>query len=189
MSDSQPLSRQVSSRARGSAVHSAVQDSTPEALIRRLTSSTQPKSLVVSRQVSATQVPFVKTSSTPNAAASASKKRSKDTKRRQKRTAANFGKRRSWKRFVRGVWQATKEFNPDKYGKFRLHRKTYAVMDSYINDIIESLTQEAVNLARREKRKTLMAKDFEAATNLVLPPDLAKYAKSEGRAYLTRLLS
>ena len=61
-------------------------------------------------------------------------------------------------------------------------------MNVIINAIGENLSEKAVFLATKAKRKTISTKDIQSAVRLVLPDYLSKYAVSEGTKAVTKYL-
>jgi histone H2B len=54
------------------------------------------------------------------------------------------------------------------------------VLNSFVEDMFQKLQSEAVNIAKINNTKTLSAREIQTAARLLLPPELAKHAMSEG---------
>jgi histone H2B len=55
-----------------------------------------------------------------------------------------------------------------------------SIMNSFTNDILERITEEAGKLATYNKKATLSSRDILVSVLLLLPGELAKHAISEG---------
>lgn len=62
-------------------------------------------------------------------------------------------------------------------------------MNSFINDTFDRLAEEAIRLARYNKKSTLTSREIQTATRLLLPGELAKHAVSEGTKAVTKYTS
>ncbi|XP_041072747.1 late histone H2B.L4-like [Carcharodon carcharias] len=60
------------------------------------------------------------------------------------------------------------------------------VMSSFIVDIFECITSEALHLIHCDKRHTISAREVQSAVYLMLPGELAKHAVSEGTKAVTK---
>ena len=58
--------------------------------------------------------------------------------------------------------------------------KGMAVVNSFCTDIFERVAEEAANLVRLNKTKTLGSREIQTAVRLVLPAELAKHSMAEG---------
>ena len=54
------------------------------------------------------------------------------------------------------------------------------VLTSFVEDMFQKLQTEAVNIAKINNVKTLSAREIQTSARLLLPPELAKHAMSEG---------
>lgn len=68
----------------------------------------------------------------------------------------------------------------------RITRQAKEVVLSIVTDFENRLAQQASDLARRDKRATVQARDVAAATQTNLPAELAKHAVSEGTKAATK---
>jgi len=59
-------------------------------------------------------------------------------------------------------------------------------MNSFVNDTFDRLANEAVRLARYNKKSTLTSREVQTAVRLLLPGELAKHAVSEGTKAVVR---
>jgi len=58
--------------------------------------------------------------------------------------------------------------------------KSMSIMNSFVNDIFARIATEASKLASNNKRSTMITRDIQFATKLVLDGDLSRQAVSEG---------
>lgn len=61
-----------------------------------------------------------------------------------------------------------------------LTKRSMQVMCSFVEDMFNRLQSEAVNIAKINKVRTLTAREIQTSARLLLPPELAKHAMSEG---------
>jgi histone H2B len=61
-----------------------------------------------------------------------------------------------------------------------LTKRSMQVMCSFVEDMFNRLQGEAVNIAKINKVRTLTAREIQTSARLLLPPELAKHAMSEG---------
>jgi histone H2B len=54
------------------------------------------------------------------------------------------------------------------------------IMNSFINDTFDRLSQESSKLVRYNRKRTLSSREIQSAVKLLLPGELAKHAISEG---------
>ncbi|CAA7017702.1 unnamed protein product [Microthlaspi erraticum] len=80
------------------------------------------------------------------------------------------------------IFKVLKQDNPD----IGIPGKAMGIMNSFINDIFEKLTQESSKLARYNKKPTITSREIQTAVRLVLPDELAKHAGSEGTKAVTK---
>ena len=62
--------------------------------------------------------------------------------------------------------------------------KAMGIMNSFVDDIFERITSEAVRLALQNKKSTISHREIETAVRLLLSGELAKHAVNEGRESL-----
>lgn len=74
-------------------------------------------------------------------------------------------------------------------GPFKLSAETTGILDDMMADIFLRIVQNAVDLMKRNKRKTLSPRDIEYAVKLAFPPCLAVYANREAQKALRKLSS
>ncbi len=70
-----------------------------------------------------------------------------------------------------------------------ISKKAMSIMNSFINDTFDRLAEEAIRLARYNKKSTLTSREIQTATRLLLPGELAKHAVSEGTKAVTKYTS
>ena len=61
-----------------------------------------------------------------------------------------------------------------------------SIMNSFVNDTFDRLAEEAIRLARYNKKSTLTSREVQTAVRLLLPGELAKHAVSEGTKAVTK---
>ena len=66
------------------------------------------------------------------------------------------------------------------YSAITLSKRTMDVLTSFVEDMFQKLQTEAVNIAKINNVKTLSAREIQTSARLLLPPELAKHAMSEG---------
>ena len=66
------------------------------------------------------------------------------------------------------------------YKTHTLSRRAMSVITSFVEDMFSKIQQEAVNVAKLNKVRTLTAREIQTSARLLLPPELAKHAMSEG---------
>lgn len=91
------------------------------------------------------------------------------TRRRRRQFIAN----RNFRRYVRLL---LKRIHPGQ----KLSKNAMNVMNNFMNDMLDRITQCASQLTVYAKRKTLRPIDIQAACKLVLPPNLRSHAHFEG---------
>lgn len=67
-----------------------------------------------------------------------------------------------------------------------ISKKAMSIMNSFVGDVFDQITQEATNLVRKNKKPTMSTRDIQTAVRLVFPGDLAKHAVSEGTKAVTK---
>ena len=70
-----------------------------------------------------------------------------------------------------------------------ISKKSMAIMNSFINDILERIALEASKLVRYNKKHTLSAREVQSADKLLLPGELAKHAIIEGAKAVNKIAS
>jgi histone H2B len=66
------------------------------------------------------------------------------------------------------------------YNQITLSKSTMGVLTSFVEDMFQKLLSEAVHIAKINNTKTLSAREIQTSARLLLPPELAKHAMSEG---------
>ncbi|CCW62445.1 unnamed protein product [Phytomonas sp. EM1] len=61
-----------------------------------------------------------------------------------------------------------------------LSKTSVRVLSSFIEDMFNKIQSEAVFVAKINKVKTLTAREIQTSARLLLPPEIAKHAMSEG---------
>lgn len=70
-----------------------------------------------------------------------------------------------------------------------ISNKAMMIMNSFINDLFERISEEAGKLARMNKKNTLSSREIQTAIRVLLPGELAKHAVSEGTKAVTKFSS
>lgn len=113
----------------------------------------------------------------------------KGTKKAVKKAApADQKKKRRQKRkesFSIYVYKVLKQVHPDT----GISSKAMSIMNSFVNDIFERISQESSKLSTYNKRTTISSREIQTAVRLLLPGELAKHAVSEGTKAVTKYTS
>ncbi|KAI9560767.1 hypothetical protein GHT06_011719 [Daphnia sinensis] len=88
-------------------------------------------------------------------------------------------------RFSNYVFKVLKQVHP----QLSMTNKAMKVMDDFMHDIYSRLVSEAAGLVKLTKRSTLSASEFQTATRLILPGELAKHAISEASKAVANFLT
>ena len=80
------------------------------------------------------------------------------------------------------IYKVLKQVHPD----VGISKRAMAIMNSFVNDIFERLSDEAINLARYNNKATLTGAEIQTAVRLLLPGELAKHAMSEGSKSISK---
>ena len=108
--------------------------------------------------------------------------RGRPTKGEKGRSLGPNGKprRKSWREsrgnFKIFIFKVLKQVHPD----IGISTKSMSIMESFMMDIFEKIAAEASKLARLNKQSTILSRDIQTATKLLLPGELCKHAVSEG---------
>jgi len=62
--------------------------------------------------------------------------------------------------------------------------KGMSIMNSFVSDIFERISEEASHLSKVNRRRTISSREIESAVKLIMGGELAKHATSEGRKAL-----
>ncbi|XP_078405865.1 histone H2B type 1-L-like [Cetorhinus maximus] len=68
----------------------------------------------------------------------------------------------------------------------RISSKAMSVTSSFVVDIFECISSEALRLIHYNKRHTISAREIQSAVRLMLPGELAKHTVSKGTKVLTK---
>ena len=83
------------------------------------------------------------------------------------------------------VYQVLKQVHPDA----GISSKAMGIMNSFVNDIFESIAGEASRLAHYNKCSTITSREIQTTVSLLLPGELAKHAVSKGTKAVTKYTS
>eukprot|EP00917_Polyrhabdina_sp_WS-2016_P033277 GHVP01071154.1.p1 GENE.GHVP01071154.1~~GHVP01071154.1.p1 ORF type:complete len:125 (+),score=18.60 GHVP01071154.1:49-423(+) len=98
-----------------------------------------------------------------------------------KKTAGKLpiGERRRKKKrtesFALYIYKVLKQVHPET----GISRKSMSIMNSFINDIFDRMSTEAVRLIMYNKKRTLSSREVQTSVRLMLPGELSKHALSE----------
>nr|XP_040139705.1 late histone H2B.L4-like [Ictidomys tridecemlineatus]XP_040144751.1 late histone H2B.L4-like [Ictidomys tridecemlineatus] len=67
-----------------------------------------------------------------------------------------------------------------------LSRSTVSVLDSFVKDMFQRITNEAGSLAGQNHRSTITSRDIQVAVGLLLPGEIFKHAVYEATRALSR---
>lgn len=85
-------------------------------------------------------------------------------------------KRKRKESFSVHIYKVLKQVHPDT----GISAKAMSIMNSFVNDIFDRLSQEAIRLTKYNKRATITSREIQTAVRLILPGELSKHAVSEG---------
>ena len=83
------------------------------------------------------------------------------------------------------MYKVLKQVHPDT----SISSKAIGIMNSFINDIFEHITGEALRLAHYNKRSTITSREIQTAVRLLLPGELVKHTASKGTKAVTKYTS
>nr|AFY23218.1 histone H2B [Hematodinium sp. SG-2012] len=81
------------------------------------------------------------------------------------------------------ILKVLKTVHPNSGGdnsRCNLSSKSMGILDCLAHDLYDRLSEEAIRLTRRQKKRTLTSLEMQTATRLVLPGELAKHAMGDG---------
>ncbi|XP_057372784.1 uncharacterized protein LOC130693620 isoform X2 [Daphnia carinata] len=104
---------------------------------------------------------------------------------RQTRESTRRKKSFQTARFSNYVFKVLKQVHP----QLSMTNKAMKVMDDFMHDIYSRLVAEAAGLVKLTRRSTLSASEFQTATRLILPGELAKHAISEASKAVANFLT
>ena len=107
---------------------------------------------------------------------------SKSAKGTKSKGDFNHRKRRRLETYSSYIYRVLKQVHPD----VGISKRAMAIMNSFVNDIFERLSDEAINLARYNIKATLTGAEIQTAVRLLLPGELAKHAMSEGSKSISK---
>eukprot|EP01053_Blabericola_migrator_P012575 Blabericola_migrator_1__12574@NODE_79_length_15109_cov_120_738732_g71_i0_p10_GENE_NODE_79_length_15109_cov_120_738732_g71_i0NODE_79_length_15109_cov_120_738732_g71_i0_p10_ORF_typecomplete_len128_score28_87Histone/PF00125_24/1_8e23DUF1827/PF08860_10/0_016CDT1_C/PF16679_5/0_2TFIID_20kDa/PF03847_13/0_15_NODE_79_length_15109_cov_120_738732_g71_i01389814281 len=100
----------------------------------------------------------------------------KKTASKQPGNQLNRKKKRRAETFALYIYKVLKQVHP----KMGVSKKSMAIMNSFINDVLERLASEAIKLILYNKKRTLSSREIQTGVRLLLPGELARHAVSEG---------
>merc|ERR1711976_408934 len=80
------------------------------------------------------------------------------------------------------IYRVLKQVHPET----GISKRSMSIMNSFIYDIFEKISNEASKLVRYNKKHTLSSREVQPAVRLLLPGELAKHAVSEGTKAVTK---
>ena len=87
-----------------------------------------------------------------------------------------YHKKKNFESFALYIYKVLKSISSD----VGISKKGMNVIDSLVTDLFEQISLEASKLVRYQNKRTLSSNDIQTAVKLILPPDLADHAVSEG---------
>ncbi|KAG2745212.1 histone-fold-containing protein, partial [Suillus brevipes Sb2] len=79
------------------------------------------------------------------------------------------------------IYKVLKQVHPDT----GISNKAMAILNSFVNDILERIATEASKLAAYSKKSTISSREIRTSVCLILPRELAKHAISDGAVSVT----
>nr|XP_005899567.2 PREDICTED: histone H2B type 1-L [Bos mutus] len=79
------------------------------------------------------------------------------------------------------VYKVLKQVHPDT----SISSKAIGIMNSFINDIFQHITGEALRLVHYNKRSTVTSREIQTPVRLLLPGELVKHTVSKGTKAVT----
>lgn len=83
------------------------------------------------------------------------------------------------------IYKVLRQVHPDT----GISSKAMSIMNSFVNDIFERISNEASKLTNYNSRSTISSREIQTAVRLLLPGELAKHAVSEGTKAVTKYTS
>ena len=83
------------------------------------------------------------------------------------------------------IYKVLKQVHPE----IGVSKRAMQVLNCFVQDIFDRICTEAGNCTQYAKKKTLGAREIQAATSLVLPGELAKHAVSEGNKSVNKFMA
>ncbi|ELR53706.1 hypothetical protein M91_07522 [Bos mutus] len=83
------------------------------------------------------------------------------------------------------VYKVLKQVHPDT----SISSKAIGIMNSFINDIFQHITGEALRLVHYNKRSTVTSREIQTPVRLLLPGELVKHTVSKGTKAVTKYTS
>ena len=117
------------------------------------------------------------------AAAGPSQDATKDTV--AKRAPKRPGMKKAQETYSVYIYRVLKQVHPET----GISKRSMSIMNSFINDLFEKISNEAAKLVRYNKKQTLSSREIQTAVRLLLPGELAKHAVSEGTKAVTKYTS
>eukprot|EP01069_Polyplicarium_translucidae_P002214 Polyplicarium_translucidae@DN1956_c0_g1_i1.p2 len=74
------------------------------------------------------------------------------------------------------IYKVLRQIHPET----SISRKSMHIMNSFINDIFDQMSTEAVKLANIARKRTLSSREVQTAARLLLPGELSRHAVTEG---------
>lgn len=83
------------------------------------------------------------------------------------------------------IYKVLKQVHPDT----GISAKAMAIMNSFVGDILDKLSDEAARLSVYTRKSTITAREIQTVTRLMLPGELARHAVCEGTKAVTKYTS
>ncbi|KAK8601695.1 hypothetical protein V6N13_058620 [Hibiscus sabdariffa] len=109
-------------------------------------------------------------------------KEQKEPKKGKENGKRKRGKKRGeFEGYKTYVFRVLKQVHPG----MAISSKAMSVINSYMNDMFDKITNEATKLSMYTHTKTLSSREIQGAVRLVLPGELGKHAVAEGSKAVT----
>ncbi|CAN8001915.1 unnamed protein product [Ixodes hexagonus] len=93
--------------------------------------------------------------------------------------------RRRKESFNTYIFKVLKQVHPDT----GISARAMTIMNSFVNDILDKLSEEAARLAVYSKKSTITAREIQTVIRLMLPGELSRHAVSEGTKAVAKYTS
>merc|ERR550534_660575 len=80
------------------------------------------------------------------------------------------------------IYKVLKQVHPDT----GISKRAMSIMNSFIDDLFERLSDESNRLMRYSGKGTLTSREIQTSVRLILPGELSKHAVSEGAKAVTK---
>ncbi len=110
---------------------------------------------------------------------------SKSAKGTKKKGDVPHRKRRRAETYASYIYRVLKQIHRE----VGISKRAMSIMNSFVIDTFERLSDEAINLARYNHKATLTSNEIQTAVHLLLPGELSKHAMSEGTKAVNKYIN